>query len=103
LVNQLLREQDGQTYQSVPVAAFFTRDFRYLYHYIEFPAIYHKERLYTAMQAAQTGGTKEERVARFLEDWRALQEGPFFALWGRAGVAEILSALHERLVVGSLP
>ena len=104
LVNQFLREQDGQTYQSVPVAAFFTRDFRYLYHYIEFPAIYHKERLYTAMQAtaAQAGGPREEAFKRFLADWRVLQDGPFFLLWARAAVDEILSALHERVVVGSL-
>src|SRR5262250_1164520 len=39
LVNAFLNEKDahlpgGTTYQSVPVAAFFTRDFRYLWHYI---------------------------------------------------------------------
>src|SRR4029453_2765479 len=39
IVNEFLREQDGQTYQSVPVAAFFTKDFRYLYHYICRPIV----------------------------------------------------------------
>jgi len=34
IVNEFLREQDGRTYQSVPVAVFYARDFRYLYHYI---------------------------------------------------------------------
>lgn len=102
LVNLFLREQDGQTYQSVPVAAFFTKDFRYLYHYIELPAIYHKERLYTAMQRALSGESTREQVwERFMRDWRELQQGPFFPIWAAATVDEILSALHERIVVGS--
>ena len=95
--------RDGQTYQSVPVAAFFTRDFRYLYHYLEFPAIYHKERLAAAMQVARPGErTREETWERFIRDWGALQQGPFFAIWTSATVDEILSALYERIVVGSL-
>ena len=103
LVNLFLREQDGQTYQSVPVAAFFTKDFRYLYHYIEMPAVYHKKRLYTAMQRPQPGETTRELMwERFMRDWRELQQGPFFPIWAAATVDEILSALHERIVVGSL-
>jgi len=35
-------------------------------------------------------------------DWRALQLSPFFPVWASATVDEILSALHERIVVGSL-
>jgi hypothetical protein len=88
LVNAFLNEKDGQTLQSVPVAAFFTKDMRCLYRHIEFPAIYHKERLYTA--------------DRFLRDWSALQQSSFFLMWASATVDEILSALHEGMVVGSL-
>jgi hypothetical protein len=95
LVNEFLREQGGQTYQSVPVAVFFTKDLQYLHHYIEFPAIYHKDRIVQAMRAQGQG-------EGFLRDWRALQEGPFFPMWASAAVDEILSALHERMVVGSL-
>ena len=102
IVNEFLREQDGRTYQSVPVAVFFTKELRYLYHYIEFPAIYHKERLAGAMQAARPGETREHAWERFVGDWRALQQGPFFPMWASAAVDEILSALHERMVVGSL-
>jgi len=101
-VNEFLREQGGQTYQSVPVAVFFTRDFKRLHHYIEFPAIYHKERLFRAMQAQDPGDMGERRGASFLRDWLALQEGPFFPMWASAAVDEILSALYERMVVGSL-
>ena len=102
IVNEFLREQDGRTYQSVPVAVFYTKELRYLYHYIEFPAIYHKERIFRVMQAKDPGDTRNQRGESFLREWRALQEGPFFPMWASAAVDEILSALHERMVVGSL-
>ena len=34
-MNAFLFERDGQTFQSVPVAAFLTRKFEYLYHYTD--------------------------------------------------------------------
>jgi hypothetical protein len=100
IVNEFLRSQDGQTYQSIPVAVFYSKDLEYLYHYTEFPAIYHKERIWAAMQAQSPGDTREERWENFLREWGALQQGPFFRLWASAAVDEILSALHERIVAG---
>src|SRR5438132_13023184 len=41
IVNEFLREQDARTYQSVPVAVFYSKELRYLYHYIEFRDVYH--------------------------------------------------------------
>jgi hypothetical protein len=103
LVNEFLNEKDGQTWQSVPVAAFYTRDFRYLYHYIEFPALYHKKRLSDAMRRPKPGETSPRATwDRFMVDWRELQRSPFSELWASAAIDEMLSALHERLVVGSL-
>jgi hypothetical protein len=99
LMNEFLYERDGQTFQSVPVAAFFTKDFEYLYHYTEYPRIYHKERLAGAMQAARPGETREQAWERFIPDWRALQQSPFWSLWASAGIDEILSALHERQLI----
>ena len=98
LVNAFLNEKDGQTWQSVPVAAFFTRDLEYLYHYIEFPAIYHKARLADAMRAPRPGETPDEAWTRFMGDWAALQQSPFVRLWAGAAVDEMVSALHERVV-----
>lgn len=100
LMNEFLREQDGRTYQSIPIAAFYTRDLEYLYHYTERPAIYHKDRLAGALRVARPGETPEQGWDRFIRDWAALQQSPFFKLWACAAVDEILSALHERLVVG---
>jgi hypothetical protein len=54
------------------------------------------------MQARSRGDTREDRWESFMREWAALQEGPFFPLWASATVDEILSALHERIVVGSL-
>ena len=94
-----LYERDGQTFQSLPVAAFFTRDFEYLYHYTEFPRLYHKERLAGAMQTPRPGETNDDAWPRFIRDWGALQQSPFWWLWASAGIDEILSALHERQLI----
>jgi Thioredoxin len=96
LMNEFLRERDGRTYQSIPVVAFYTRDLEYLYHYTELPALYHKERLAAAMQVARPGETREEAWERFIRDWHAMQQSPFFRLWAAAAIDEMLSALYER-------
>jgi hypothetical protein len=91
-----------QTWQPIPVAAFYTKDFEYRYHYTEFPAIYHKDHVVGAIRAPKPGETKEQTAERGTREFFALQASPFFQLWACAGIDEILSALHERLVVGSL-
>ena len=98
LVNAFLRERDGRTYQSIPVVAFYTHELEYLYHYTELPALYPKERLAAAMQVARPGETREEAWERFLRDWGAMQQSPFFRLWAAGAVDEMLSALYERHV-----
>jgi hypothetical protein len=103
IVNELLNEKNGKTFQSVPAAAFLTTDFEALYRYFEFPAIYHKMRLAEAMQVAKPGENREQAWDRFIRDWGALQESPFFPMWASAAVDEMLSALHERIVVGPGP
>ena len=101
LVNQHLNEKDGETYQSVPVAAFYTRDDELLYRYIEFPALYPKMRLAALLQRPRAGeSSKEETWERFLHDWGAVQQGPFFAMWAAATVDEILTELYLRVVAG---
>jgi hypothetical protein len=56
--------------------------------------------LANATRAARSGEAPERAWARFVGEWRALQESPFFAMWASAAVDEMLSALHERVVVG---
>ena len=98
LMNEFLRERDGQTYQSIPVVVFYTSDLEYLYHYTELPALYHKERLAAAMQVARPGETREQAWERFIRDWGAMQQSPFFRLWAGGGHRRDALALYERHV-----
>lgn len=102
IMNEFLNAKDGRTFQSIPVVAFYTRDFQYLYHYTEFPAIYHKDRVMAAIRAPKPGEAPAAVFERGIRDWGALQESPFWRLWACAAIDEMLSALHERVVVGAL-
>ena len=59
LVAAYANEKNGQRWASVPVAVFFTEDFVELYRYIEYPAIYRKERVLGHLRAARGGETPE--------------------------------------------
>ena len=97
---EFLNKKNGAEWASVPVAVVYTRDFRELCRYIEFPAMYNKDRIRARQQAARPGETEAEAKDRGTREFVALQNSPFFDLWASAAIAEILSALHERLVVG---
>jgi thiol-disulfide isomerase/thioredoxin len=101
LMAEFLNDKNGQTWQSIPVAVFYTKDLEYLYHYTEFPAIYHKDRLVSGhIRTPRPGETNDETQARATREFTALQQSPFFRLWASAAVDEIISALHRRLVAG---
>jgi hypothetical protein len=103
LVVAYANEKNGQRWASIPVAVFFTRDFVELYRYVEYPAIYHKDHVFGSLRAARAGETDGQAKARGGRDIATLLDSPFFDLWARAGIAEILSALHERLVTPARP
>lgn len=99
IMAEFLNDKNGRTWQSIPVAVFYTRDLRYLYHYVEFPAIYHKDELVGGIRAARAGETPEQARERGNRDFMALQQSPFFKIWACAGVDEMITALHEGLVL----
>jgi hypothetical protein len=101
LVNAYANEKNGERFATVPVAVFFAKDFTELYRYVEFPAIYHKARVIGSIRAARGGESPAEAAARAGRDINALFESPFFDLWASAAIDEIVSALHERLTVGT--
>jgi hypothetical protein len=101
LVRAYANQKNGQEWATIPVAVFFTADFRELYRYIEYPAIYHKDRVLGHLRAARGGESEEQTKARAGRDIAALLESPFFDVWAQAGIAEILSALHERVLTSS--
>ena len=98
LVVAYANDKNGQRWASVPVAVFFTREFVELYRYVEYPAIYHKDRVIGQLRAARPGESEDQAKARGGRDIGALLDSPFFDVWALAGIAEILSGLHERLV-----
>jgi hypothetical protein len=102
LMAQFLNRKDGQTFQSIPVIVFYTRDMTELYRYIEFPAVYHKDRILRAIRAARPGETADQTRERGSRDFMAMQESPFFDVWREAALAEWSSMLYERVRVGSL-
>ena len=101
LMAQFLNHKNGNTWQSIPVAAFFTKDMEHLYTYQEYPAIYHKDPLVVDhIRAARPGETAQETSARADREFGELVNGPFFEIWASAAVDEIVSALQRRLVLG---
>jgi len=102
IMAEFLNEKSGQTWQSIPVVVFYTRNLEYLYHYVEYPAIYHKDRLVSHLRAPRPGESPEARQQRGDKRFFEMLDSPFFSVWACAAVDEMLSALHERLVVGPL-
>jgi thioredoxin family protein len=101
LVVAYANEKNGEQFATVPVAVIYAKDWTELYRYIEYPAIYHKERLLGHFRAARPGETPEQTQARGGGDIGGLFESPFFDVWAHAAIAEILSALYERRVTAS--
>jgi hypothetical protein len=101
LVRAYANEKNGERFATVPVAVFFDRDFNELHRYIEYPAIYHKARLIGHLRSARDGETPDDARQRGGRQIGELLESPFFDVWARAGIDEILSALHERVTVGA--
>jgi hypothetical protein len=97
---EFLNKKDGAEWASVPVVVVYTKDFQERHRYIEYPAIYHKDRIRAHQQAARSGESAEQAKERGMREFAAMQASAFFDLWGAAGVDEILSALYEKRVVG---
>ncbi|HEY3065754.1 MAG TPA: thioredoxin family protein [Methylomirabilota bacterium] len=100
LMLEFMNRKDGGEWASVPVAVFYTEDLRELHRYIEYPAIYHKDRIRGYQQAARGSESAQEAKDRGMREFAVMQASPFFDLWAAAGIDEILSALYEKLTVG---
>jgi Thioredoxin len=99
LMLELMNVKNGDEWASVPAVGVYTRDFRELCRYLEYPSIYHKDRIRGYQQAARAGESSEQAHARAMKEFAAMQASPFFDLWASVAVDEILSALHEKLTV----
>jgi hypothetical protein len=96
LMAQFINHKRGQTYQSIPVCAFFTRDMEYLYHFTEYPAIYDKDRVVMQhIRAPRPDETPDQTRERADREFAEVIASPFWRIWTSATVDEILSALHR--------
>jgi hypothetical protein len=100
LMAEFLNHKHGQTWQSIPVCAFFTNDMQYIYHYQEYPAIYHKDPLMVKIRGPLPGETPEQTAARTGPIFQAFQASPFFQVIACAAVDEMICALHRKLLLG---
>ena len=88
IMNEFLK--DGE-YQSIPTAVFYTKDHRYIAHWIERPRKANEEM--PQMRKLYEGRTREEAAP----DVRKFQEGPIWAGWRDATVTEIRELLEEKV------
>ncbi len=99
LMLEFMNVKDGGEWASLPAVGVYSKDFRLLCRYLEYPAMYHKDRIRGHQQVARPGETPEQARERSAREFAALQASPFFDLWASAMVDEVLSALHEKLLV----
>src|SRR5712692_6812887 len=99
LMLEFMNAKNGGEWASLPVAVVYARDFTELYRYLEYPAIYHKDRVRGYQQSAKPGESDDQRKTRDQKEFLAMQNSAFFDLWASAGIDEILSALFEKLTV----
>ena len=101
LMRHFVNHKNGGSFQSIPVAAFFAADGRYLYHFTEYAAIYDKDRVVMGnIRAPKPGETPEQTLQRGNREFAVLVSGPMWRIWASAAVDEIVSALHRRQVLG---
>jgi len=100
LMLELMNAKDGAEWASLPAVAVYTKDFQELCRYIEYPAIYHKDRVRGHQQTARPGASPDQARDRGMKEFAAMQASPFFDLWASAAIDEILSAIYEKRVLG---
>jgi hypothetical protein len=92
VIEAFRNHKNGHSWLSIPLCVFYTSNLDYLWHYTEYPAIYHKDRLVQEPGAPFYG---DDSLAR-------LVASPFYAVWTSAAVDTIISGLHRRLVTGAV-
>lgn len=101
IMADFLNRKNGGAYRSIPVCAFFTKDFEYLYHFTEYAAIYDKDRVVNQnIRAPRPGESPDETRSRAQREFGAVQKSPFWRIWASAAVDEIVSSLHRKQVLG---
>jgi len=99
LMLEFMNVKNGGYWASVPAVGVYTSDFKELARYIEYPSLYHKDRIRGYQQAARAGESDTQAYDRGMREFAAMQASPFFDMWASVAIDEILSAIYERLTV----
>jgi hypothetical protein len=99
LMLEFMNVKNDGYWASVPAVGVYTSDFKELARYIEYPSIYHKDRIRGYQQAARAGESDAQAHDRGMREFAAMQASPFFDLWASVAIDEILSAIYEKLTV----
>jgi hypothetical protein len=102
LMLEFMKVTESGEWASLPAVGVYSKDFALLCRYLEFPSMYHKDRIRGHQQAARPGESADQARERGMKEFAAMQASPFFDLWASAAVDEILSALHRRAVLGTV-
>jgi len=99
LMLEFMNVKNGGYWASVPAVGVYTSDFKELARYLEYPSVYHKDRIRGYQQAARAGESDTEAYDRGMREFAAMQASPFFDMWASVAIDEILSAIYEKLTV----
>jgi thiol-disulfide isomerase/thioredoxin len=89
----------GGEFESIPVVVFYTRDHRYIGHFVERPVLANQEMreklgpMYARMRKPDM--TPEEREAA-KQEYIAFQNGPIWSNWRQETIREVIAMLRER-------
>lgn len=91
IMNEFLNQGE---HQSIPTVVFYTRDHRYICHWIERPAKANAEM--GEVQKLFAGLDREKDRDRMRDLYNEFQTGPIWASWREATVREIRALLEEK-------
>jgi len=85
-------------HESIPTFVFYTKDHKYITHWIERPALAIEQmpELRKINQPLQNPDLPEEERAKYIQAYRDFQHGPIWSGWRQATIKEIREQLQER-------
>ena len=98
--NDIMAEflKDGQ-HESIPAVVFYTKDHRYITHWIERPALANEEmpQLGKVTEALRNPDISQEERQKAIQAYVDFQQGPVWAGWRDATVREIRELLQQHV------
>jgi thiol-disulfide isomerase/thioredoxin len=85
-------------HESIPTFVFYTKDHKYIAHWIERPALAQEQmpELRKISAPLQNADLAEEERAKHIQAYKDFQNGPIWSGWRQATVKEIRTLLEER-------